>query len=242
MKITIDDVKLNLLLEQKKEFIGRKVVFDSLASSVSLLITVLISDFKEFVGPFGDFLKILFLLIGLVFAIKSMFDIINSLKNSYDFNDLLNDINKLNEIESYHCLIVIKDTFNDFSNRYLIYDDEKWNCMFFINYKNSQAYPIDESFIINHLSNQLKINESKITIEKRNSKISCKYSVKDDVNKLYNHTLYYATINEFTNELKKDTFTIDGITYHWKTIHDLEIDESVKKHNMDIVEFVKETC
>lgn len=29
MKILIDDVKLNLLLEQKKQFIGKTIVWDS---------------------------------------------------------------------------------------------------------------------------------------------------------------------------------------------------------------------
>ena len=32
-----------------------------------------------------------------------------------------------------HSIIVIKDIFNDFSNKYLVYYDSKWDCKFFLN-------------------------------------------------------------------------------------------------------------
>ena len=41
MKILIDDVKLNLLLEQKKSFIGKKVAWDSILSAGSFLLSAI---------------------------------------------------------------------------------------------------------------------------------------------------------------------------------------------------------
>ena len=89
MQILIDNVKLNLLLDKKKQFIGKTVA--------------------------------------------------------------LNDINKLNEISHNHSIIVIKDTFNEFSNRFLVYNDTKWDCKFFLNYKENIN---NESYIKEHLSNE----------------------------------------------------------------------------------------
>lgn len=48
MKILLDDVKLNLLLEQKKQFIGKTVVWDSLLSAVSFLISVIWASYSDF--------------------------------------------------------------------------------------------------------------------------------------------------------------------------------------------------
>ena len=50
VKILIDEVKLNLLLEQKKQFIGKTIVWDSVLSSTSLLISVILSSYKDILG------------------------------------------------------------------------------------------------------------------------------------------------------------------------------------------------
>ena len=45
MKILLDDVKLTLLLEQKKQFIGTHIVWDSILSAASFLISVLLATY-----------------------------------------------------------------------------------------------------------------------------------------------------------------------------------------------------
>lgn len=50
MKILIDNVRLNLLLEQKKQFIGNRVIWDSVLSSVSFLISVVMASYHEHIG------------------------------------------------------------------------------------------------------------------------------------------------------------------------------------------------
>ena len=42
------------------------------------------------------------------------------------------------------------------------------------------------------------------------------------------------------DQLKKDTFTIDGRTYHWMSIAEMEQDANIMEHNSDIVSFVKQ--
>lgn len=125
MKILIDDIKLNLLLEQKKQFIGRKVAWDSVLSAFSFLISVLLASYSDFLGVSGTVFKTVFVLLGIGFSTKSVFDIVKSSKNNYNFEDLLKDINKLNEIAHSHSIVVIKDTFNKFPNRFLVYEDNR---------------------------------------------------------------------------------------------------------------------
>ena len=98
MKILLDDVKLTLLLEQKKQFIGTHIVWDSILSAASFLISVLLATYPDILFLSGTVLKTVFVMLGLIFTGKSILDVHSSLKNSYTHEDLFSDINKLNEI------------------------------------------------------------------------------------------------------------------------------------------------
>jgi hypothetical protein len=83
MKILIDDVKLNLLLETKKSFIGKNVAWDSFLSAFSFLISVLLASYRDFFGLPGIALKTVFVVLGVGFTFKSLADIHDSSKNNY---------------------------------------------------------------------------------------------------------------------------------------------------------------
>ena len=102
MQILIDNVKLNLLLEKKKQFIGKTVAIDSVVSSVSFLISVILASYDSIFGIQGVVFKTIFVVMGIVFTLKSLYDIYKNYKNNYSYEDLLNDINKLNEIYHSH--------------------------------------------------------------------------------------------------------------------------------------------
>ena len=126
--------EVNLLLETKKSFIGKNVAWDSFLSAFSFLISVLLASYRDFFGLPGIALKTVFVVLGVGFTFKSLADIHDSSKNNYSYSDLLSDINKLNEITHNHSIVIIKDTFNRYPNRLLVYDDTRWNCKFFLNY------------------------------------------------------------------------------------------------------------
>lgn len=67
-----------------------------------------------------------------------------------------------------------------------------------------------------------------------------KYSLKDSVNKVYQHSLYQAVMGEFSPELKEDSFVLDGVSYKWMTIAEMEADDRIMEVNKDVVSFVKE--
>lgn len=237
VKILIDDVKLNLLLEQKKQFIGKTIVWDSVLSSTSLLISVILSSYKDILGIPGVVFKTLFVILGLFFTGKSILDIVKSSRNRYNFEDLLGDINKLNEIAHNHSIVVIKDSFQKYPNRFLVYEDTRWGCEFFLNYKEN---PNNEEFIKSHISNELKIDSGDIQLKYVAQKIHEKYSESAKENKVYSHKFYLATINSFPDFMKQDSFESDGRKYHWRSMTELEQKPDVQTKNMDLVNFVKE--
>ena len=147
------------------------------------------------------------------------------------------DINKLNEIAHNHSIVVIRDSFNPFPNRYLVYEDKSWNCQFFLNYKEN---PNNEEFIRNHISRELKIGPDDIELSYVAQKLHEKYSESAKENKVYSHKFYLAEIKKFPDQMQKDSFKCDGKTYYWKSLAELEEDKNVQKKNMDILNYVKE--
>lgn len=237
MKILIDDVRLNLLLEQKKQFIGNRVIWDSVLSSVSFLISVVMASYQEALGISGVVFKTVFVILGIFFTVKSFIDIVKSSRNQYSFEDLFDDINKLNEIAHSHSIVVIKDSYQKFPNRFLVYEDKRWDCEFFPNYKEN---PNNEEFIKSHISSELKIEQRNIQLKFVSQKIHEKYSESAKENKIYSHKFYLATITDFPDFTQQASFECDGKTYHWRSMSELEENSEVQKKNMDIVNYVKE--
>ena len=224
-------------MEKKKQFIGKNVVWDSSLSAISFLLSVILATYEDFFGIPGIVLKTLFVILGLFFTGKSIVDIISSKKNNYTYEDLLSDINKLNEIAHNHSIVLIKDSFQRFPNRFLVYEDKRWGCKLILNFKEN---PNNEEFIKNHLSGDLKIELDDINLSYLGQRIHEKYSESAKEEKVYCHKFYIANINQFPDKITKDSFEIDGKKYRWMTITELEMDEEVQKKNRDILEFVKE--
>lgn len=236
MQILIDKTKLNLLLEKKKNYIGNEVTIDSIISAFSFLISSFFAEYKNYFGIPGMFYKVFFVLLGILFSGIVIGKSIYAKKNQYNYKDLLKDINALNEITHEHSIVVIKDTFNKFSNRYLVYKDLIWNCDFFPNYKTNEN---NENFIKEHLSNELKIVRDDINLKYVCKNISEKYYERTKEIKIYDHRFYLAEIKNFNDLMKNCSFEIDGKIYYWKTINELELDREVIKKNSDILNVVK---
>lgn len=237
--ILLDETKLNLLLEQKKHFIGKTVMWDSVLSAVSFLVSVFLASYSDILGIPGNYLKLIFVIIGIFFTVKSSHDVIKSLRNTYTASDLLADINKLNQITHNHSIIVIKDSFSKCPNRYLLYYDTRWSCDLFLNFKENIN---NESFIISGVSNRLKIDPSDISVKYITQKIHEKFSNSHKENRIYCHRLYLVSIKKFPNALKKNQFEVDGTQYKWMSIAEMEKDEQIMEINEDIVQFVKNNC
>lgn len=239
MEILLDDVKLNLLLEQKKQFIGKTVVWDSVLSAVSFLISVFLASYGDFFMVPGIVIKTVFVILGLFFTGKSIFDIYKSSKNSYTYEDLFKDINKLNEITHNHSIVAVKNTFDEFPNKFLVYYDTRWNAYLFLNFKDNTN---NESFIISGISNKLKIKKEDIKVSYIAQNVSEKRSESHHENRIYSHKLYLASVAGFPDAAKQNAFEIDGVQYCWMSISEMENDSRIMEVNADIVQFVKDNC
>ena len=67
MQRLIDETRLNLLLEQKKDCIGKRVTWDSILSAVSFLLGALLASYSDLCGIPGVVFKTLFLSAGVFF-------------------------------------------------------------------------------------------------------------------------------------------------------------------------------
>ena len=239
MPILVDETKLSLLLEKKKQLIGNKVTWDSVLSAISFLVSVVWASYKDFWIFPGLVIKTVFVILGIFFTMKALYDVHVSKKNSYTHEDLFRDINKLNEISHEHSIIAIKDSFNQFPNRFLLYYDNRWSCLLFLNYKNNIN---NESFIASGVSNSLKVDSSQISVKYLAQKIHSKYSESHKEERVYCHRLYEVEISNVSEEMRADSFEIDGVKYTWMSIAEMEQDERIMSVNSDIVDFVKQHC
>lgn len=237
MQLLIDKTKLELLLEKKKQHIGKTITFDSIMSSISFLISVYFASYDTVWGISGNTLKVAFSFLGVAFLCKSVYDLWKNQKCNYTYNDLLTDINKLNEITHNHSIVVVKDAFNKYPSRVLVYDDMAWGCKLFINYKENEN---NETFIKSHLSSELKVDISKIILKYVTMKVHKKLSERTKTNKVYCHKFYLAELKSFPEYIQNDDFTIEGKIYHWLSIAELEKDSEAMRKNADVISFVKE--
>lgn len=103
----------------------------------------------------------------------------------YNHKKLYQDILKLNTEKSQYSLIAIKNTFDEFPNKFLLYYDEDWKVDFFPAFKTVSN---DEENIKDKLSKNLKVKRDKIIVtyleEKSNQK---KFSEKEKLDKVYDH-------------------------------------------------------
>lgn len=240
MSLLIDETELKLLLEQKRDCIrSRTEGIDTLFAGLSFTIPVLCAKYEDFMGVPGIVIQTVCAILGLMFTCRGTLMMYKSKKNHYSHTDLCEDICELNKVTHPFSIVAVKDTFNKFPNRFLLYYDERWKCKFFFSYKTNSDN--NEDNIKKRLSNELKISSSSISTEYKAEEIYEKYSVSDQVSKTYAHKIYSAKISRFPDDLKHDEFEIDGKHFYWMTIQEMEQDERIKEVNMDVVDLVRKT-
>lgn len=161
-------------------------------------------------------------------------------KKDYSAEKLYDEVADLNRLEHPFSIIGLKDSYNDFSNKYLLYYDTRWKCFLFPNIRTSENDSKNEENMIHDISNSLKIKQEQLTVKKVGERIHQKYSVSDRRMKWYHHTFYEMNVQEFPEEVKKARFDIDGKNYCWMSIAEMEQNSRIQEVNSDIVSMVKE--
>lgn len=238
MKLLIDKDKLELLLEKKREFIGNKVALDTIIAGISFLLSVFTATYRKILGIPGKYIKGIFCVIGILYAIKIVWDVIQMYKNKYDHNVLLKEIEDLDMIQHKHSLVVIQNPYKSMEKYFLVYYDERWDCKLFLNLKTQENG--NEAFIKEQVSSRLNIDKEKMKCKYITSRVQEKFSVSHNENRLYDHRLYEVKIPEFPEKEKEMDFEVNGIHYYWMTMEEMGKDSNIRKKNLEVLDFVKE--
>lgn len=145
----------------------------------------------------------------------------------------------MNNTEHAFSLIAIKDSFSAYPNRFLLRYDTRWQCWLFPYYASQADSGEDVGRITESLSNQLKVPAADIQLAKRGFRIQTKFSVSDNIEKTYAHTLYQAEI-PFPQAEQSDDFQIDGTHFRWLPINEMLADSDISKKNSDVIYFVRD--
>ncbi len=238
-KVLLSEDRLQLILERHKDQIGRAPHWSEIITGITFAISTLPATYNDFWIVRGFQLKAVILLIAALLTTWGVLMEINNRSSKFDNNVLFEELKANNEIEHPFSIVAIKDTFRDYPNKYLLYYDNRWNCWFFMNFKTKNNLDADVASIKKGVSAKLKIDASDISISFVGEEMHHKYSVSNDEDRWYHHSLYSCELANFRDELEEDDFSIDGVKYKWMSIADMEKDPSIKKHNMDVVKFVK---
>lgn len=126
------------------------------------------------------------------------------------------------EIRTRSILIIKQD------DKYLLYNDTKWNCFFFPN------TPLKETPFFNYLTNYVKdtFNVKRVGITYLGNLLHTKYCVPAKKERQYQHFFYLVGVKD-----KIDINTLAGdVEYKWFSLDDLKGDEQIQAKNKDIVD------
>lgn len=238
----IETTALKLLLEKKRNFIGRHVSWEFVFSGLLFALPLIPTTFDDLWFIPGELYKWILVGIGFILAIIGIVKMAKAAKEKYTQEDLYRDIINLEPPAKRFSLIAIKDTFNEYSNRYLLYYDPKWRCRLFPNFKTTEDEADDTNNIIHRLSLMLHIPQDEFTIEFKAQEIQRKFAPADNMVNTYDHKLYSVTIKSFPDDLKQDVFTIEGKEFFWLSIDDMLKDERIFEINLGVVSFVKDNA
>lgn len=143
------------------------------------------------------------------------------------FLQLIMEINT-NTLHRFSLLAVI-----DPQGRYLQKLDDRWKCWLFPYYRSVDP---NKENIDHHASELLK---SPVITSFVSQTKHCKYSVSDDVYKIYEHSLYKVVLEKVPEFMQSDMFEVNGQKYSWKHIRELEKDPDVLEKNDDVLAFIK---
>lgn len=229
MQILIEKLKIKLLLEQKRDYIGGFV-----ANSLSFCLAVASLAYtlytKQTIQGFIDWCLVAICVLTGALGCKMLY---RDVFRNYTHKQLYDDIVKLNVITHPFSLIIIRNEFEKRPNKFLLRYDNRWNCWLLPYYKTT-------SDNVEHLRQCLSVDlnvDANVIIQKER-KITEKHSPTDNKNKVYDHTFYYvpAVLNRCH---RQDEFVMGNLRYKWFSLADMQADKTIMKMNGDVVDVLR---
>lgn len=240
IKIEKKDLKLFLEERRKKLEIKRFSGIGEIVSGVSLIITLLCSDFNNALGMSAIYFEFSAWLITFVVLFVGVYSLIKGMMNPYTINKLYDEIIEL-DTENKHIfnIIVLKNSNKE--GRYLLFKSKRWGCKLFPNYKalgENYDKTKEQNNICKMLSDDIGVCKESLNIQYRGYMDSEKYSFGDKVNKKYVFHFYFVELNGY-EKLKNRSFKYNGKKFYWMTIDKMLNNKNIKKKNKDVIDYVR---
>lgn len=238
MRLDIDDKSLHDMLQGKKDYIGGSWIngIVNVVGGMSFIVTIYSAKISLFwVNLFLYIVAIFLSVLGIIQFIKK------SGNRSYDYEKLYDDIKKLSISDSQYSLVAILNDFEgDSANKVLMkYFQGNWNTYMFLSYRSAPEN--DENNVLSRVAASLKIERSHLKVKFLTEvPYQPKYSPDRKLVRMYHNKYYQVFITNFTDTLKRPTFTLDGTKYKWMTLEEMWEDAQIKANNADVLrEFEK---
>ncbi len=242
--LNIDESKLEILLLNRKKRIENPKYngIGEIVSSISIMITLCLSDYKQVSIMKPLHFKIGAWILACGILLFGIYTFVKSVVNFYSIDTLYKEITDLDpNIEHPFNIILIKN--NEKSGKYLLFKSKRWSCWLFPNYHCLKNFNQEEE-IINikkYLKRDLNISEN-VTVKYIGNEISSKFSVPDKIEKKYNFHYFVVTNINFLQFDKKRKFRFNGKKYCWKTLDKMYANKNMLKKNSDVLDYVRRKC
>ena len=242
--LNIDEQQLKLLLEKKRKILGRPKYggIGEIISGISLIITLLLSNFSHLAIIDPLYFKIIVWGISIAVLVYGIYAFVKSIIEAYSVEQLYSEISDIDpSMEHPFNIVVIRDTCE--TGKYLVFWSKRWKCWLFPNYhclKEKFSKAKEETYVRECLERDLGAPED-INFRYMGNKLSTKFSVSDKVQKKYNFHYFLAIGNDF-HFSKKRTFKYKGKKYCWKTLDEMYADKKIVKNNIDVLDYVRHAC
>ena len=139
---------------------------------------------------------------------------------------------------------ILSNTVHDFSllaiknpdGKYLQIYDDRWKTWLFPYIRSTED---NKANVDKYTSNLLN---KEVTTEYVSAAKHCKYSVSDDVYKIFNHKLYRLLPDFLPENIPDNAFTIGEYSCKWMSLEDMEKDERIMEVNEEVIAFVRSKC
>lgn len=230
----IDEKDVELILAEHKDYIGnQKGWIEELLNAVVFIFSATTAEINILNIPSIVF-NTIFGCVGVGMAILAFKNGYQYFWKNYTKEDLFMDIKK-KALHRRFTLVAVKNTFDKFPNKFLLYHDDDWDCEFFPNYPTAD-YDNEENIKV-RLANDLKIDSKTIHLKFADREVQKKFKPSANEYRIYEHTLFEATIDHLPEDMRT-SFIRDGKKYCWMTIDQMKSDRKIKEKNGEVIDFV----
>ena len=162
--------------------------------------------------------------------------------HSTNSEKLFKEIIALDKVERRSSIIAIKDSYQQYPHRFLLYHDNGWNCDFFPNHASASSIVDTSRELKSYISGQLEVPPADLEIrfvrEKTNEKPSTEHNGEM---RLYTYWLFDVSVKNIPDFWRQSEFDIADRHYKWMSTDSMLADARINEINNDVVSLVKDT-